>query len=519
MARRFDLSRRLEATRVANSPQVALEAVRAVIGDPLWFLGRQWRLGEHRGNDAAFPSMVHVTMSQQPITGVSDTPENNPRISPPETIIESEPEQWWTVGRRVRVGLALVPLVPASSQSDPALLIGGLAPPYDHLNATVLDGLALFRSRNDLGIDDARFADEGVPLVEPSDDWQPTSLHYDASFQAGPVTLDISGHQGGDVDWFSVSTDGQALAGNAEPVTLRTRPTRVTFPGSAAPRWWQISDRRFDPGAVTPQRTHIAQLLMIHAVSSHADDWFTAPLNTPTGMLNQVQSLEVIDSMGLPTTCNAIEGWSMFQVAGLEQEVFLVWPTVVGALSAPTSLDEVLVGIDEDANLLWAIERRSDGVELESGAPPTDVPSIEPAPRGQVSVTRARRYRYLPSTRLPLHWHPYVLTHLDDQGRVFVQARLANLNRRPIEAAAGPRSRLLHNPLAGPDDPEHIIDPSVVPRRGLRLNRRYRLGRRTDGLPVLWVQRHLTPLAAAPASSLGFDTLEELAQVLETDII
>lgn len=516
MTRRFDLSRRLEATRVANSPEATLDAVQASIGDPLWFLGRQWRLGEHRGEDAAFPTLLRITLSQVPVTGASDAPHDDPRISPPETVIESEPEQWWTVGRRVRAGMALGPLIPASRRDDPALALSGLAPPYDHLNGSTFDGLVLFRQRDDLGIDEIRFAELGVPLVEPSDDWQPSAFHYRAAFEAGPVTLDVPAHHGGDVDWFSVSAQGPGLPEDGEPLSLRTRPTRVMFPGSPPPRWWQISDRRFDPGAVAPQRTQLTRLLMTHVVSSHGDDWFTAPLPTATGTAVRLLSVEVIDSMGLPTTANAVEGWSMFQVAGLGNQDLLVWPTAVGALSAPVSLDEVLIGIDEDANLLWAIERRSDGAELASGEPPVANSVDQPSPRGQLGVTRARRFRYLPSTRLPTHWHPYVLAERDDQ-RVFVQARLADLNQRPVAPAAGPHSRLLSDPAATPDQPDHVIDPAVIPRRGLRLERRYRLGRRTDGLPVLWVQRSTSPLAAAPASSLGFDVLEEILQVLDTD--
>ena len=47
-----------------------------------------------------------------------------------------------------------------------------------------------------------------------------------------------------------------------------------------------------------------------------------------------------------------------------------------------------------------------------------------------------------------------------------------------------------------------------MPQRGLRIERRYQLGRRTDGLPVLWVQRRTTPLQGPPVSGLLFDVLE-----------
>jgi hypothetical protein len=56
----------------------------------------------------------------------------------------------------------------------------------------------------------------------------------------------------------------------------------------------------------------------------------------------------------------------------------------------------------------------------------------------------------------------------------------------------------------------HQIEPAAVPSNGLRLERRWLLGRRTDGAPVLWMQRRRTPLLAPPTSGLRFDVLREL---------
>jgi hypothetical protein len=169
--------------------------------------------------------------------------------------------------------------------------------------------------------------------------------------------------------------------------------------------------------------------------------------------------------------------------------------------------------------VLWAIEQRVDGIELvEPEAPVSDGPSpsdglaTAEAPGGQVVATAARRYRYLPSTTVPHLWHPYLLS---DAGNVrrFVRGRLADLTARPIAPRPGPTSRLLRDPSAGPSDPAHHLAPSAVPRAGLHLDRRYVLGRRTDGQPVLWVQRRRRTLSAPPSSSLRFDVLEEQPEI------
>ncbi len=513
MAYRFDLHVRLEAVHTAHDPRAVHEAVRARVHDPIWFLGRQWQLGEHRGSDSASPALVRVAVTETPIVGRSTAPDDDPRITPPEAIIESEPEQWWTVGRRVRVGQALRTAIPATRRRDPLLLLAGQGAPYDRLNGQVLDGLALYRDRVALGLADALFDGQGVPSTEPPDDWQPAQLAYSAAFTAGPVTLSIPRHDGGDVDWYSATATGPDPL-SSSPVMRTSYPTRVAYDGAPHPRWWQIEDHRHDPGAVSPHRARLASMLLIHVTASHDDDWFTAPLMSPTGTLVAVTDMEVEDVMGLTAKNRPVDDWSLFHVSGRRPNEVLIWPTVAHPLSGTSALDEVLVGVDEDANVVWAIERRVDGIELIEPDEPAIAASAAPAlpPVGQVVVTGTRRYRYVPSTSVPHRWHPYVSSDVNNQRR-FVQARLADLNVRPVVPRLGPISRLLRNAAAGPSDPTHEIQPDALARSGLRLERRYVLGRRTDGHPVLWVQRRRTPLAAPPASALYFDVLEEIADV------
>ncbi|HYU67527.1 MAG TPA: hypothetical protein VEK09_12285 [Jatrophihabitantaceae bacterium] len=511
MPYRFDLHVRLEAVHTVHDLKAVEAAVRAEVHDPVWFLGRQWQLGEHRGTDAASPGLVHVAVTETAVDGRSTAPEDDPRVTPPEAVIESEPEQWWTVGRRVRVGRVLRSAVPAARRNDPTLLLAGLVPPYEALNGRALDGLALYRSRASLGLTDTQFAAQGVPETEPVDDWDPAELAYSATFSAGPTTLTIPRHDGGDVDWYSATATGPNPPA-APPPTVRTSyPTRVAYDGAPHPRWWQVEQRRYDPGAVPPHRTRLASLLLINLTASHGDNWFTAPLLSPTGTLVAVDDVQVEDVMGLTTKKAAVSDWSFFRVSGRGTAELLIWPTVANPLTAPTALDDVVLGVDEDANVLWAIEQRVDGVELVEPDPPAAEAPVTP-PAGQVVVTGKRRYRYVPATTVPHLWHPYISS---DTGNVrrFVQGRLADLSVRPVAPRPGPTSRLLRDPAAGPEDPAHQIVPAAIPRAGLRIDRRYALGRRVDGQPVLWVQRRRTPLFAPPASELRFDVLEEILEI------
>ena len=191
-----------------------------------------------------------------------------------------------------------------------------------------------------------------------------------------------------------------------------------------------------------------------------------------------------------------------------------LWPTVATPLSGP-ALDEVVLGIDEDANVLWAVERRLAGRDVPSPERPTAAPAD-----GPVDATARVRYGYRASGYVPPHWHPYRIEEVAARPgaaaprRRLVQHRLADLSGRVAELTPEPASDLLHDPGAAVEGPErfehpvHQVEPSTVPTDGLRLERRYVLGRRTDGTPVLWTQRRRMPLLSPPGLVLRFDAFE-----------
>lgn len=244
-------------------------------------------------------------------------------------------------------------------------------------------------------------------------------------------------------------------------------------------------------------------MLLIDLVVSHADDWFSVPLDTVVGSIVTVRSFVVTDAFDLESTLDPPASWTMFRVAGLDPSSLVVWPTAVTPLRSPVA-DEVVVGVDEDANMLWAVERRADGREL---APPMEafVPDV---PTGEVLATAAVEYDYRPSTRVPRFWHPYQVAEVAGRRR-FVQGRLADLEVRPPSLRPAPSTPLLRDGAAGAGDPVHQLEPAAVPTTGLRLERRWLLARGTDGRPVLWAQRQRLPLLSPPVSGLRFDVVDE----------
>ena len=248
MAARYDHYWRLEPHPQQRSFAAGFAAA---VHDPVWFLARQWQMGEHHGENASTPVLVELDAIHTPIEPSTLALDLDPTTTPAEAIVEAERDDWWTIGRRVRIGA----IVAARANLDPAalgpaLLLTPPPPPYDELGGRLpppyerlagrIDGLALWRHRADLGIGDAPFANLGIPGPRRIF-WQPDELTYDANFPIGNPnderTLRLARHHGGRVDWFSA--DAHSAAGAAafvpagETVATTIYPTAVQYP---APR-------------------------------------------------------------------------------------------------------------------------------------------------------------------------------------------------------------------------------------------------------------------------------------------
>ena len=172
--------------------------------------------------------------------------------------------------------------------------------------------------------------------------------------------------------------------------------TRVQYPGAPHPRWWQIEDAGSDLGAYAPDRSHFATLLLIEIVTSHSDDWFTFPVTAKPGHVLTLHEVTVIDSFGDRWTIEPPDdGWTLFAVTGLDQRSLVLWPTVATALTGP-ELDQVDFGVDEDANLVWAVERRIAGRDV-----PTPAPTAADSSRAAGRCGRTSRRGSATDLRLP----------------------------------------------------------------------------------------------------------------------
>jgi hypothetical protein len=244
----FDVMARLEAD---PHQQDLARGWAAELADPVWLLGRQWQMGEHQAEDASSPVGVEILARATTIDAVAGQAHLDPATIPAQAIIESEPFNWWTPGRRVRIGRSVAAAATANRVTLPAddsLVLANLPVPYDTLDGTGHDGRALWLRRTKLGLHESWFGEPGPPHTEPVDLWDPAELSYSATLPADGATLVIERHDGGDLDWFSADATG-AIGGEAGCATpahrypAGGRSKMPRSPSAAKPRTGPISPR------------------------------------------------------------------------------------------------------------------------------------------------------------------------------------------------------------------------------------------------------------------------------------
>jgi hypothetical protein len=473
----------------------------AELADPAWLLGRQWQMGEHQAEDASSPVSVQIAAQSTPIGAVSGQEALDPTTTPAQAIIESEPYDWWTIGRRVRIGRAIAHQAHAHGVTLPSsVALAGLPVPYKELNGTAPDGRTLWQQRETLDLEEEWFGTPGPPRVEPVDLWNPAELSYSAELPAANATLAVTRHDGGDLDWFHADASAPVAPGTAAP-PISTIPGRLRYPSAPLPRWWQIEDAHVSIGGEAPDRAAVATLVLIDLIVNHSDDWFTFSLSARAGEITTLTDVTVTDDFGDSWPLAVPTDWSLFGTTGLAASSIVLWATARTPLAGPI-LDDIVLGMDEDANLVWAVEQVVAGETLAT-------PLATPEPTaGQGDPRVPPTYSYLPMTPIPHFWHPYVIDPAHEPRR-FVQGRAADLSGKTPTLMPPPVSDLLADPKAPPGGPVHQLEPSAIPSDGLRVRRRAMLARSTSGEPVLWTQRRRDLLLAPPTFALRFDVLRQ----------
>lgn len=494
LSHQFDHYLRLEPDVAQRDFQ---SGIAAAIQDPLWFLCRQWQMGEHQGENASTPVRVTYHATHTALEPSAYDPRDPTRI-PAEAIIEAEPNAWWTLGRRIVYGARFV--AEQVIEIVEADRLRFLPPPYNSFE-NAPDGLALWQR----GAVQATNYPE-IPADTTRQAWSPRQLLYNTDFDNDERQLQVARHAGGTVDWYSADGLPSAeLAPIPQPLPdgVPVLPAQVQYPGAPHSRWWEIEDADSDITGFPPDRSQFPTMLLIDLVVSHSDDWFLFPVSTKIGHIATLHRVIVRDGFDEDYDLTFIDSsdWSLFKTTGLRDTSLVIWSAAMTPLQS-VPLENVQFGIDEDANLLWAVERRLNGRDIHFTVP-AQPPNAPNAPLKTADTASPKSYRYLPGTGALPFWHAYSLEE-DEMGRHFRQARLDAAVFPNVEVLPEPRAAVLHGDLG-----IHEVATDAVPSNGIEIERCWMLARDVGGNPILWIQRQRKPLRSPPARLLRFDVLEE----------
>jgi hypothetical protein len=517
MAARIDKYHRLESRPGDRDLQ---NGFAARVHDPLWLLARQWQMGEHQGENASSPVRIDCTVTKTPIDPLVGDPAFDPAVVPAEALVESELDDWWTMGRRVRVGerfkgnLAVTGAKGVRFVEPP--------PPYEAFEKR-LDGRAIWFARERLHILEADFGGD-VPPADSPPAWDSLRLNYHARFETREGPLLVIDHHGGPMDWYSA--DAVTESPLVKPAATAERPTipvPLEYPGAPHSRFWEIEDANVDIGGYPPDTAHFATMLLVDLVYSHGDDWFVFPLTAKAGHIVTIRSLSVTDSFGKKYSSEDLDNanfkypglhapsdFSIFKCDGLLDESLVLWPVAESPLeSAP--IERVQFGVDEHSNVLWALERIVDTREVNriAGASEADHP-LYPAAVPLSDLQGKREYTYVPAVGVESRWHPYILDWKAEAEPVFTQWGLADYSLQVPRPTPHPDAQVLKAGTAAAPQ-IHKISASAMARGGLELERRWQLARDMKGRPVLWIQRQRRILRNPPARTIRFDVMQESA--------
>ena len=529
--------------------------LRAAVHDPLWLLGRQWQMGELLGEDAAFPVAVRVETDEHPLSRFRPGDAGNtatdydPAATPLEVMVEREPPTAPTLRQRLDAWTRLRPLLHAAGLHAVAATLGASHPlpvprvVTDAADARLrllagpdaADGLAIAATlAADAGAVPADIATAFLAWVRAQtpagagDCWLTDRLEYRfavaASTSAGEVVLAAPEYTGGRLDWHDLDVDADPSHTLAAPAAVATStvahllPTRVSFPGMPAERFWEFEDSTVNLGAVSASAEDLGRLITVEFATVFGNDWWLVPVPANFGTFVGVRSLIVRDSFGeqvlieptaLAAAHRATAPWRMFRQsdaqlaagAGPAPDLLLLAPVIAGALEG-AAIEEVLLLRDEMANLAWAVERVVEGADgrprnraIEYGSRLT----AAPAP----SLSSPAELVYVLQTAVPEHWIPLVPVRDPAQRSV---ASAIVLQRGSLLTQDGTmRPITAQGVLLAPEVSPWYFHEEEVPSAGLRIARLPAVARWLDGTPHAWVSRRVGAGNGGGSSGLRFD--------------
>lgn len=537
------------------------DALAARVADPLFLLARQWQVAEFAGEDGGSPVWCTLSTESTPLGSFRPSADGTavplPKGVPLEFLAEAgatgETARQLTLRAAARAGgrflatlrtmnlpsgvlddideavleKAPLPGPGGDPERDPlhrdpagrALreVLAGRAPDGAALAGHLADGWrppgltgpqrTAFDKAAELWLD--WFEERYRPPVASS--WARERLEHrfavTATSGGRTVTLTAPEYTGGAADayHFDLDTGGGALPEPAGGAPVGVLPTRVTYPGMPAERWWEFEDTTVNLPDISAGVPDLARLLVVEFANVYGNDHWIVPVELATSALHRIASLTVVDTFEETTVIKPADDdhWSVFRLTdaatGAPAPPLLPLLPTASARLEGAPVEEVLFARDEMANLGFAIERIVQSAtgrpRVRADEPPDDEPRISHADPAALA------YRLL--TPVPPHWIPLVPVPLE------TGAAAVCLRRGQIPRFSAEGDRLPQVKAAG-----RILEPEVkrvffrdeeVPRSGVTVSRVPVVARGEDGRTYQWVGRRVRAGRGEAASALAFD--------------
>jgi hypothetical protein len=415
------------------------EALQARVKDPLWFLARQWQTGEFEAENGGSLATLHIVWREYPLTKLT------------------------------------------RGQASQVLALD--AP---------LDALV-----------------EGETAAGDSPAWSTEALEYSFSVETDTHRLSAGEYHGKGLDWFhfDLATASPPAAASAA-VETRVVPIGLQFRGMPHPRWWRFEDGDADFERPSDPEPNILATLLPEFVLIDSNNWYLAPLRQKAGTLREIVSLRAVDGFGVVTEIGPSDpgtgNWRMFSLSGVGTTAgtngsLLFIPNIAIDVLDNDEVEEIVLMRDEDANLVWAVERLyrgPSGEEVRNG-------DRSGEPSGALAPPNSDdRPRYRFRSEIPPYWIPYVPRFATADGITGeTYLRRGRTDETATAAAPQHRTRMVAESWR--------LREEEIPRSGLRVRRTKRFARGSNGVGYPWIGRSKESAPRLPTPGLRFDLLED----------
>jgi hypothetical protein len=538
-----------------------MEGLEARVHDPLWFLTRQWQVGEFEARNTGSPVTTSVNYNVAPFDrfSLNGQPRVYDSLKPIEVQIEQEPirpdlatsdfrqaaEAGLYFARLLNARLspsssgAILPLYLAQY---PLIVSSGDAQTISSIVAgRVIDGIKLHKdltaagtnlppvpaipaSEHDAVLGATRewlswysslFNEPAASGSPQAAGWDPDRMEYSFALGVAGGAGSYSAHEydGGAVDWFTFNTSSNPIAGTTTatpPKTLSVTATPVTFKGMPARRFWEMEDASTDIGDLSAAAEDLGRLLLREFALIYGNDWFQFPLTCQIGSEVQITSLTVVDTFGVPTTIphySAVDGisggWRIFSPSAGSGTPPSTSPVPQPIILTPGAIAPI-DGAPIEEILLLRDELSNMVWGIERTVPGASGKPLDRATSWNTSLTivpppaAETMPQYRLGSNVPDYWIPFApVEPVPPDGSSSVKLQRLQLPTSTTGALAS---------LLKEMDSGFLL--AEVPREGVLLERRYRFARGVDGSAVLWIGRQRWIGEGEGRSGLEFDFLE-----------